>query len=161
MPDKQASARTSRRALVPGAGSQSLHRVLCLRDRHRSIPTPDSRGSPPKRCSIPVGPGSACTILRTPVPGVGIRALHRVLPLRDRHRSNIPPQKAGDRYPSDDPSQMDRDQLAPYSEPQCSGLAAAHCTESCDSGVYASVAVLEPMPVQMGSEDNIQEFGDR
>ena len=51
---------------------------------------------------------------------------------------------------------MDRDQLASYSEPQCSGLASTHWTESCDSGVYVGVAVLEPMPAYVGSEDNTQ-----
>ena len=42
---------------------------------------------------------------------------------------------------------MDRNQVAPYSEPQCPGLAFAHCIESGDYGVYAGVAVVELMPV--------------
>ena len=43
----------------------------------------------------------------------------------------FPPQNDGAHHPSDGPSQLDRDHLAPSCEPQCPGLASAHCTESC------------------------------
>jgi hypothetical protein len=58
----------------------------------------------------------------------------------------FPPQDARAHRPKGDPSHMDRDQLASYSEPQFSGLASTLCTESCSSGVYAGVAAVEPMP---------------